>query len=191
MSMTDGVLDSRRMALEEAFFARHNEALRQGMIAADVADTRHDALTAATGITDLSALGRIEALGVGQETLVALTLAPLVLVAWADGAVAPEEAAEIRRGAAANGLKAESPAGTLLAAWLATPPPPALEAAWRDYVAALTQRLSAEARSALAAQVLSQARAVAEAQGGFLGLTGRVSGRERQVLDRLEAAFHP
>lgn len=188
--MTDGILDSRRMALEEAFFARHNEALRQGLIAADAAQARHAALAAASGITDPAALSRFEQLGLASDTLLALTMAPLVLMAWVDGAVAPEEARAVRDSAAANGLRPESPAMGLLTGWLSTPPPAALEAAWRDYAQGLAQRMAPEARATLAAQVLAQARAVAEAEGGFLGLTGRVSGRERELLARLETAFH-
>lgn len=189
--MTDGILDTRRIALEEAFFARHNEALRQALIAADAAHARHASLAAATGISDDAALGRLESLGLASDTLVALTLAPLVLMAWVDGVVAPEEAQAVRDAAAANGLRPDSPSMTLLREWLATPPPPALETAWRDYAAALSHRLAPQARSALAAQVLAQARAVAMAEGGFLGLTGRVSGREHLLLARLETSFHP
>ncbi len=189
--MTDGILDGRRLALEEAFFARHNETLRQGLMAADIAHARHAALSAATGISDEAALARFDQLGLASDTLLALTMVPLVLMAWVDGVVALAEMRAVRDSAAASGLRPESPAMGLLTAWLATPPPPALEAAWRDYAAALAQRVAPEARAALASQVLAQARVVAEAEGGFLGLTGRVSGRERQLLARLETAFHP
>ena len=44
-------------------------------------------------------------------------------------------------------------------------------------------------RASLRAATLDRARAVAEATGGFLGLTSAVSDAERQVLATLESAL--
>eukprot|EP01031_Cornospumella_fuschlensis_P018397 gene18397-22520_t len=87
--MSDSILAARRTGLEEAFFARHNEELRQKMLQADAEKFRREALSAATGIVDDAVLARLMALQIGTGTLAALTLVPMVLVAWADGAVLP------------------------------------------------------------------------------------------------------
>jgi hypothetical protein len=189
--MAANILEQRRVALEEAFFAKYNEALRQQMIAADVAVAQHAALAEASGIADDAKLALLEQLGIGAGTLAALTLAPLVLVAWADGSVSAAEREAVLRHGAEAGLPADGPGMAMLEAWLSSVPPMTLEAAWAAYAAALAARMAPEARLALEAHVLQDARAVARLSGGFLGLAAGISDREKAALDRLRAAFHP
>lgn len=188
--MSDSILANRRAGLEEAFFARHNEELRQKMLQADAEKFRKEALTAATGIVDESVLARLMAMQIGTGTLAALTLVPMVLVAWADGAISTNERRAILAGADQSGLKPGGPAHELLEAWLHTRPAPALFQAWKDYVAALTHTLSAEERQSLEASVLAQAHKVAAATGSFLGLTSPISDSENAVLRELAHSFH-
>ncbi len=189
--MPDKILSDRRVALEEAWFASHNETLRREMVAADSHHARHDALVSATGIRDEAVLEKMLGLGLAGETVAALTMVPLVLVAWADGAVSPEERTAVLRAAGEGGLASGSAGLRLLEAWLYAPPPPSLAEAWHGYVAELAHRMAPEARAELAGQAMAQARAVAQAAGGFLGLGNRISAQEKVVLGRLEAAFHP
>ena len=49
--------------------------------------------------------------------------------------------------------------------------------------------MSADEREALRAGLMGRARRVAEAAGGFLGLTSPVSKAEARMLDTLEHAF--
>ena len=188
--MAANILEQRRMALEEAFFARHNAALLQRMIAADDAAAAHAALAEASGIADEGKLALLEQLGIGAGTLAALVLAPLVLVAWADGAVSAAEREEVLGCGAAAGLPPGGPGRDMLESWLQAAPPAALEAAWAAYAGALSNRLAPEANAALAAHLLGDARAVARISSGFLGLASRISAAEQAVLDRLQAAFH-
>ena len=67
--MSDSILAARRAGLEEAFFARHNEELRQRMLQADAEKFRRDALRAATGIVEDAVLERLMALQIGTGTL--------------------------------------------------------------------------------------------------------------------------
>jgi tellurite resistance protein len=189
--MSDNILDHRRAGLEEAFFARHNEELRQRMRQADAEKFRKEALMAATGIVDEAVLGRLMALQIGTGTLAALTLVPLVLVAWADGAISAEERRAVLAGANEAGLKPGGPALELLEAWLHTRPAPELFAAWKDYVAALAHTLEPAERQSLEASVLAQAHKVASATGSFLGLTSPISDAENKVLRELAHSFHP
>ncbi len=73
--------------------------------------------------------------------------------------------------------------------WLAVQPEGKVLAAWKDYVAALSNTLSADASTALKQDLLGRARSVAEAAGGFLGLGSKVSSAEQAMLDELEQAF--
>jgi hypothetical protein len=189
--MSDSVLANRRAGLEEAFFARHNEELRQRMLQADADKLRKEALMAATGIADDAVLERLMALRIGTGTLAALTLVPMVLVAWADGAISTEERRAVLAGAAGSGLKPGSPALELLEAWLHTRPAPELFDAWKHYVAALSHSLPPEERRGLETSVLAQAHKVAAATGSFLGLTSPISETENRVLRELAHSFHP
>ncbi|MEE8451848.1 MAG: hypothetical protein V3R99_08035, partial [Thermoguttaceae bacterium] len=64
-----------------------------------------------------------------------------------------------------------------------------LLAAWKDYVATLSQTLGESAKVALKADLLGRARAVAETAGGLLGFGNKVSKSEQDALDELEEAF--
>lgn len=189
--MSDRFLDDRRAGLEEAFFARQNEELRRRLVEAGVQSDRRQALAAASHIQDAAVLDRLLELGLGAETLSALTLVPLVLVAWADGDLSDLERDALMEAAAQEGIHHATPGHALLEGWLRAKPGPQLAAAWKDYVRALTKPLDLDARRELEHQVMSQATKVADAAGGFLGLTSRVSVAEREMLSDLSAAFHP
>lgn len=188
--MSDSILAARRAGLEEAFFARHNEELRQRMLQGDAEKFRRDALSAATGIVDDEVLARLMSLQIGTGTLAALTLVPMVLVAWADGTISAEERRAILAGAVQAGLSPGSPGLVLLEAWLHTRPAPPLFEAWKDYVLALTHTLTPAERQSLEASVLAQAHKVAAATGSFLGLTSPISASENALLGELARSFH-
>ncbi len=189
--MSDRLLDDRRAGLEEAFFAQQNEELRRRLVEAGVKADRRQALAAASHIQDPAVLDRLLELGLGAETLSALTLVPLVLVAWADGDLSDLERDAVMEAAAQKGIHPDSPGHALLAGWLRTKPGPQLVAAWKDYVHSLARPLDLDARRELEIHVMDQARKVADAAGGFLGLTSRISVAEREMLSDLSPAFHP
>lgn len=187
--MSDSVLSARRAGLEDAFFAQENAALLNRVREADALKFRREALTAATGIVDEAVLARLEQLKIGTGTLAALTLVPMVLVAWADGAISEEEKRAVLAGATKAGMTPGSPGLELLEAWLRVRPLPALFQAWKDYVQALVRTMSAAERASLETSVLAQTRTVAAAAGGFLGLTSPISASETAVLKELTQAF--
>lgn len=186
----DGLSDRRR-ALEEAFFAKQNEALRLRLRQAGDAKTKREAFTVVSGITDGAVLDRLIALGIDADTLAALALVPLVLVAWADGSIDPKERGAVLSGAVETGLSRGNAGHELLEGWLAKRPPPELLAAWKGYIGAISATLGAEAKAALKLQLLGRARAVAEATGGILGIGQRISAAEETVLQDLGTAFSP
>ncbi|TCI00187.1 hypothetical protein EJV46_05945 [Roseococcus sp. SYP-B2431] len=189
--MSDRFLDDRRSGLEEAFFAQQNEELRRRIADAGAQSDRRAALAAASHIQDPAVLDRLLQLGLSAGTLSALTLVPLVLVAWADGDLSDLERNAVMEAAATEGIHQDHPSHALLEGWLRVKPGPQLVAAWKDYVRALAQPLDLEARRQLEVQVMDKARQVADAAGGFLGLTSRISVAEREMLSDLSAAFHP
>ena len=180
--MPSDFLADRRKGLEDAFFAEQDAILRRRLRDADDTNTRRAALTSACGITDAPLLDRLSALGITPTTLIALSLTPLAVVAWADGAVDERERAAALSGAGLFGLRPGDAGYELLKTWLARRPPPELVSAWRAYVAALLPTLDAENQAAFRTAVLARAQTVAEAAGALLGVWPRVSDSEHAAL---------
>jgi hypothetical protein len=188
--MTDRYFEDRRKALEFAFFSQRNKELLEKVKQDLDAEHKRGALKQATGIVDDSILDRIIELGVSVESLAALSIAPLVLVAWADGSMSTKERDAILAGAAQAGIKADTVAAQLLEGWLSKKPDTSLEVAWKSYTRAVCDRLVAGDHIKLREKVMGRCQMVAEAAGGFLGL-GSISNREQGMLDDLSTAFDP
>jgi len=180
--------EERGKALEDAFYAKKNKELLDQVRATMDAKTNRDALKAAAGISDEEVLDRIFAIGVNAESLAAMAIAPMVLVAWADGNINDKERAAIVSGAEKSGIKPDSMAGQLLDGWLEERPDDSLLDVWTEYTLALCGQLHAGDQIKMSDQVLGRCKTVAEAAGGFLGL-GSISAQEQAILSKLAAAF--
>jgi len=187
--MSNELLDDRRRALEEAFFAKQNALLRQRLAEPEEVRARKEAFSAASGITDPAVLDALVKLDVSPETLAAISLVPLVAVAWADGSIDAKERTAVLSGAAQGGLKRGAVGYDLLEKWLEAPPPAGLVEAWKGYITAITASMDHAGRRGLQEQLLDRARMVALAAGGFLGLR-KISDEEEQVLADLAKAFN-
>jgi len=178
-------LERRRRALEDAFFNKYNEELLAKLRAKEEAKHKKHGLAAKTGIKDEKVLDDLLGAGVEPETLAALALAPLVLLAWRDGVLTDHERAAILRAADEQGVPHTSTAYHLIEKWLDERPGDELVAAWKGYVEALRRNLSPEAYAALRKDILDRTRAVARSAGSFLGIT-RVSEEAKELLARIE-----
>jgi hypothetical protein len=177
------------MALEEAFFARENERLRQQLRDLDDTKRKKEALAAASGITNDAVLEKLAALNISNETVAALALVPLIAIAWADGSIDDKERAAVFAKAQDEGVSQGDLSRELFQRWLSERPPANLLITWKEYVRALVETMSAEDRRFFKGRVLDRARGVAEAAGGFLGIGSKVSASEQKVLDELANAF--
>lgn len=175
-------------ALDDAFFRRGADAVRARLRSSEPGtepEPSRDELW-----IDPSLVQGLTALGVQADTLAALTLIPLVEVAWADGLMEPSERKAVMEGAQACGIEPASPSAALLDAWLEERPGAELLVMWRQLIGAICKNLSWEARARLQTAIVGRARDVAEAAGGVLGF-GSVSDDEERVLAALGAAFEP
>ena len=186
--MKEDFLGDRKRALEESFFAKYNAQLLADLKHKASAKASRQALAEMSGIDDEKILSRLTDLNIESETLAALTLIPLVEVAWADGSLDKKEKEAILRAAAKQGINERTAAYELLVGWLVRIPQKELLDTWKDYIRELVKNMSAEERDELKSQLLARARRVAEAAGGFLGFD-RVSEDEERVLTDLESAF--
>lgn len=186
--MSQEFLDDRKRSLEEAFFAKQNQALVERLRSQQEREERTRAIQQASGIEDVELLARLVDLGLGPDTVAALSLVPLIEVAWADGDVHPKERQAVLQAAAEAGVETGSTAAGLLESWLAHRPDPALLEAWKGFVGSLSAELAPDARRALRDDVLGRAERVAAAAGGLLGAAA-ISGKERDKLYELDHAF--
>lgn len=187
--MTREFLEDHRRALEDAFFAKQDAELIRRLRKGGELGVRKEALSAATGIIDDGLLEKLGAAGIESGTLAALTLVPLVAVAWADGSLDEKERAAVLSAASGAGLEPAGAAYQLLTEWLRRPPEPHLMETWADYIRGTHANLEDDDRQALKVHLLGRARRVAEAAGGFLSRASKVSAAEEAMLAKLESAF--
>jgi hypothetical protein len=187
--MSNEFLGDRKKALEESFFAKENAKLLARLREEEQRKEAKAGLAGVSGIRDEALLEKLAELEMGPDTWVALSLVPLVEVAWADGTVEPKERRAVLAAAEAGGVSSGSPSYELLERWLARRPDARLLETWGEYIVDLCTQLSPAERHALREQILGRARSVAEAAGGFLGLGNKISPEEEAVLVELDKAF--
>jgi hypothetical protein len=163
------ILRDRGRGLEDEFFRREDQRLLARLNELKAVETTRAALAKASGIADPAVLEALLALGIRAETVAALSVVPLVEVAWADGSLDARERGAVLEGAGQAGIAPGSTAHALLEPWLERRPDPTLLTAWIQLVRDIRDRLS----------------------GGILGLGAKVSGAEAAMLARLESAFAP
>ncbi len=187
--MGKGGFAGRRNELEEKFFREKDAELIRAMREKTATMKRRMALAEASGIEHEELLDQLDQLQVSAETLAALSLVPLVAVAWADGKLDDKERAAVLASADQIGLKDGHAGYELLEQWLKQKPDKKLAEVWHDYIYALCEILSPEAKAELYEDLVGRTRAIAEATGGVLGLGSKISKPEQDVLDRLARAF--
>jgi len=187
--VSEVTLEERGRALENQFYEKENAEKLAAMKGKLDTQKSKDELRKASGMTDEAVLEKLVGLGLRANTIAALSLVPLIQVAWADGAIQDNERTAILQGAHGKGLEKGTDGYELLQAWLSKRPSDALYDAWEAYIKALASQLNDEQNRLLKNQIVGFAKMVAASAGGFLGI-GRVSASEEKVLARIESAFH-
>ena len=189
MSPGGGFLTERGRVLEEEFFHKENQRLLEQLRQMKRMEESKEALAETSGISDDAILQSLLELHIDAQTMSALTLVPLIEVAWADGYLDEKEKQAVLKAAHASGFEKGQVAYKVLESWLTQQPKPKLLETWVEYIRELLGQLSEEEQKSLKASLLGRARSVAEASGGYLGLGFKVSKTEAAVLKTLEEAF--
>lgn len=187
--MDKGIFQDREKAMEAKYFrdqdARLVEKLRQNAQLDEIAT----ALAEKLHVDNPDLLARVRALGITPETAPAFFLAPLVQVAWAEGAITKAEQDAVLRLARDRGVEPTSPAYEQLAEWLKVRPSDALLDAAMDVIKYGFAVLPAGEREQRIKRVVDACHEVAEASGGgltqLLGLRSAVSSTEASMLDHI------
>lgn len=186
--MAEVTLEERGKALEDQFYEKENQQKLAALKEKLDSQRSKDDLRKASGMTDEAVLDKLVGLGLKSNTIAALSLVPLIQVAWADGAIQDNERTAILQGAHGKGLEQGTDGYDLLQSWLKTRPSPDLFDAWEAYIKTLTAQLNEEQNRLLKNQIVGFAKMVATAAGGILGF-GKVSSEEERELKRIEGAF--
>jgi hypothetical protein len=180
----------RARTSEDEYFARRDRELIEAerRKAADAAELRR--LGEALRLSDEELLVKLRAAGFGPSHVALVPLLPALEVAWSDGAVGKAEGEllkeQLRR--YSDGQQPSAEAIAKLDDFLLTrPPDDVFDQARRAAQFAVSNAGEGERRE-LATRIMADARAVAEAGGGLLGL-GTVSTPERRALEALAAAL--
>jgi hypothetical protein len=185
------VFGDRRKALEDSFFRERDQLLLEKLRMELETVEEHRNLAHVSGILDDKVLANLVKAGVRAETLMAVTLIPLVEVAWADGSVSEDECAAVLKAAAENGVKEGSAAHQLLSHWLKDRPDVRIIASWKEYVGALAKAMPADAMLVLRERLIGRMRTVAEATWSLMGLGRKISKVEQSAIEEFERATHP
>ncbi|HZN33308.1 MAG TPA: hypothetical protein VFB80_05790, partial [Pirellulaceae bacterium] len=178
----------RRKSLEEQFFKDKDRQLIEKMRGELTALEERKQLAHVSGIVEERVLENLVKAGVKAETLAAVSLIPIVEVAWADGSISPEERDAVLNAAAAQGVKPDTAAYEMLRTWLKTRPDKHVIAAWKDYVKEASKLMPKDTVAAMKKAMIDRATRVAEAAGGFLGMA-TISQSERKTIDEFAKAF--
>lgn len=108
--MTKDAFKERERALEEEFFHRVDKKLLVDLPVELAAAAERERLTGTTGFGDQDVLSKLVALGVSTEGVAAISLVPLVLVAWTPNKMGSKERPLILKAAREQGIADDSAA---------------------------------------------------------------------------------
>ncbi|PAY18305.1 hypothetical protein CKO51_16960 [Rhodopirellula sp. SM50] len=181
-------LHRRGQALEDQYFQRVDQELLKKLREKSERAERLAELTKATGVRDEQVANHLIEAGFDASNIAAMTLTPIVFVAWASGSVTPEERKGVMSAALRRGVSSNPLAFRLLEQWLQRRPPREMWHLWKEYAAAVHQDLPADSANKLRARLLEQAKEVAMASGGVLGVE-KICPAEQRVLDEIESTL--
>jgi hypothetical protein len=190
--MDKDIFKERERSLEEGYFRQHEAKLIEKLRERAKVDEIVEALAVKLQTDDPALLRRIMALGVTLDTGAAFLLAPLVQVAWAEGAVTDREREKVLRIATERGIDPSSPAYTQLQEWLRTRPADAVFDTAIETIKTGLSVLTPAERADRVKRIVDACREVASASGGFgrlLGLGTGVSSEEESILDAMAATL--
>ena len=188
--MEKDIFKERGRSFEEEYFKKHEAKLIEKLRERARLDAIAEELAIKLQVDNPELLRRIMSLGVTLDTGPAFLLAPMVQVAWAEGAVTDLERETVLRIAAERGVETGSPAYAQLERWLRERPEDALFDAAGETIRVGLSVLTPEERADRIKRIVDACREVAAASGGLarlVGLGSGVSSEEEAVLDAISS----
>ena len=187
-SMSADGLHDRGKALEDRFFQQQDQKLLEKLQQDLSHRESREALKAISGIDDQNVLDSLLDNDINANTFAAISLIPLIAVAWADKKMEEGEKKALMKAAQDSGISESSPSFMLLESWTYEKPDDDLFETWKEYIRELKGHLDDQSLANIKSTVVGRAKAVAESAGGFLGLS-KVSFAETAIIKECERAF--
>jgi hypothetical protein len=184
-----GPLSEREKAFEDLFFQKESERLLEAMRTRKSREKQFEALSGVLGVDAPDLIDPLLELGLREENVAALVLAPLVVVAWADHRLDDAERQSILKAENDFGIDPKSDAGKLLAVWLEYRPHESLLDAWAAYVVELCRVLQPDERTRLRDDIVSRSQRIASAVEKSILRAGGPTDAEKAALAGIESAF--
>jgi hypothetical protein len=175
-------------ALEDSFFVRENARLLKKLKEKEAVAAKKQAFKDICNIENDELIEAFIELEIEPHELSALSLVPLIMVAWADGTIQQSERRAIIKAAEEYGVQKGTENHDLLENWLEVKPGPDLTNTWKHYANEVYVRLDNVVAAALKERLEDRTTAIAKAAGGFLGI-GAISDSEQKVLDEIHSVF--
>ena len=179
---------SRKISLGEYFYFKEDRIIIEKQRALRKMKETKDALKKVTGIHSEAVLQKLVDLNISPETAASLALVPIIEVAWADGAVDPEEKAAILLVIKEYGWIKGSIDYVLLEQWMEHRPNQSMFKAWVHYIAYICEKMTQDEARRFKNEIMEHATTVAQSCGGIFGI-GKISKEEKKVLVMLKNAF--
>lgn len=171
--------------LEDARCLLNDSALREEHSDAVNRRRRHIEIASAGPIDDVALVERLVDAGLDAETLPAIDLAPLAVVAWASGSVSEDENRAVAQSIAETELARNAAAIARFESWLARRPDCDLMSHWKGVQRNASKIEPPAMQQARLRRLHHLATRIAMASGGVLGF-GRICPAEQAVLDAID-----
>ena len=178
-------LADRRKGLEEEYFHRKESDLLEKLRRRAKTEENRKAIADASSIADEDILTTLQELGYTRGTVRLLHLIPLVQVGWMSGRVTANEREMILRAADLHGIAPETEAYKQLNDWFDHRPSDRFFEQTLAVIRQFLGTLSPEEHARRVGSLLTFCLSVAEASGGILGIGGKVSAAEQEILERI------
>ncbi|WP_105355578.1 MULTISPECIES: hypothetical protein [Pirellulaceae] len=176
------MLDSMFVAENEELLAKLREQIKY--------DEQVEELSKAIGIEDKSLIQSLMDLGITPHSMAALTMYPMVCVAYADGVLNLEERDLIMKMANEWNMKPGDAGFEVLNHWLVEGPTEDGFAVWKKYIQTVMTQMTPQQIADLKLSIMNRSHAVATVVGDVLGRFGnRTNKAEDARLAEIESVF--
>ncbi len=180
--------DSKPLQEDEYFWRREKELLEK-LKAREREEAARRGLAEAVGIDDHEIIQVLREMGFERDSVVLLSLIPLLDVAWADGGVSAEERSGILELAHQRGVREGEPAHQKLQGWLDRRPDPKLFERALVIIRDLMSYQSSDRQDRTGHGLVEACEKIASASGGILGLGSKISSAERETIRRVASTI--
>lgn len=174
--------------LENLFFMKRDKEIMEEYRKIQELNKTKEALSKASGIHDEIVIEKFIKLNISPEEAASISVAPLILVAWADGKIDKEEKTSILSSIEKMGWVQDTFDYNLVKRWLEYKPGAELLDAWLHYVKGLCGEMTSNEIEHFKNEIIEHAEAVAKASGGIFGIAKK-SGAEEDMIAKLKNAF--